>query len=60
METRPRPDPFACVVLSPFVPNSDPLLENAEVLFVGHDLNLDNGVWRGILAWAERFVKSEW
>jgi len=36
------------------------LLENFEVFWVGHGLNLGNGGWKAILAWAERFGKSEW
>jgi hypothetical protein len=43
----------------PFVPSDDPLLENVEMFWVGHGLNLTNGGWREIFAWAERIVKSE-
>ena len=31
-----------------------------KVFRVGHGLNLANGGWKGILAWTERIVKSEW
>jgi hypothetical protein len=36
-----------------------PLLENLEVFWVGHGLNLGNGSWRAILAWEEGIVKSK-
>jgi hypothetical protein len=35
------------------------LLEDLEVFWVGDGLNLGNGSWREILAWAERIVKRE-
>jgi hypothetical protein len=47
------------VLLPPSVPSYDPLLENLDVFWVGHGLNLGNDSWRGIFAWAERIVKSE-
>ena len=36
------------------------MLENLEMFWVGHGLNLGNGGWTGIFAWAERIVKREW
>jgi hypothetical protein len=35
------------------------LLENFEVFWVGHGLNLGVGGWKGIFAWAKGIVKSE-
>ena len=45
--------------LSPFIPGARPLFENLEVFQVGHGLNLDNRVLKGIFAWAQRIVKGE-
>jgi hypothetical protein len=54
-----RPDMFFEVVLPPFIPSGDSLLENLEVFTVGNSLNFGNGGWTAILAGAERIVKSE-
>jgi hypothetical protein len=50
VDTLARPDTFVWVVPPPFVPVGDPLLENLEVFWVGHGLNLGNGGWKAILA----------
>jgi hypothetical protein len=60
VDTLSRTNTFAHVLLSPFVPSTDSLLENSEVFRVSHGLNLGNDGWKGIFARAERIVKGDW